>query len=153
MRPISHIMLATDFSESVQAATELALDFAHKFGARLTFLHVFDAPSYVGAFGDIYYAVPSDLGERVRADADRALAKLGQRATDAGLTSETLVVEGPAHSAILAAAQSRSIDLIVLGTHGRTGLRHLMLGSVAEDVVRAAECAVVTVRNPAVAAK
>ncbi len=151
MRPINHIMLATDFSESVQAATDLAIQFASKFAARLTLLHVFDAPSYVGAFGDVYFAVPADQGKRVRADADRALAQLAERATAAGITTETLVVEGTAHQGILAAAQSRNIDLIVLGSHGRTGLKHMVLGSVAEDVVRVATCPVVTVRSPGAA--
>jgi nucleotide-binding universal stress UspA family protein len=60
-----------------------------------------------------------------------------------------LVVEGTARDGIVAVAQSRHIDLIVMGTHGRTGLKHLMLGSVAEVVVRTADCPVVTVRGAA----
>ena len=145
MRAISNIMLSTDFSETAQAATDVAIEFAKKFGAKLTLLHVFDAPSYVGAFGDIYYAVPSTLTQDVRADAERALGKIAKQADEAGVAAETLVVEGTARDGIVAVAQSRHIDLIVMGTHGRRGISRALLGSVAETVVRSAPCAVLTV--------
>jgi nucleotide-binding universal stress UspA family protein len=149
MHPIQRIMLATDFSDSAQNATDAAIDFAQKLGARLTLLHVYDAPSYVGAYGDVYYAVPSKVADQLRDDAERALERLRERAEAAGVSADILAIEGLARDVIVAAATSRHSDLLVIGTHGRTGLKHLLLGSVAERVVRTAPCPVLTVHAPA----
>lgn len=145
---LHHIMLATDFSPGSEAAAGLAFELARKFAARLTLLHVYSAPVYIGAFGDAY-ALPPEVMEKIRADAERGLEALALRAAKEGITAEPLAVEGLAPDLIVAAARSRRVDLIVMGTHGRTGLRHLLLGSVAERVVRTAECPVLTARAPA----
>lgn len=148
MLSIQHIMLATDFSPGSEAAAALAFEMARKFAARLTILHVYSAPVYIGAFGDAY-ALPPEVMEKIRADAERALDGLRLRAAKVAITAEPLALEGIAPDLIVAAARSRRVDLVVMGTHGRTGLKHLLLGSVAERVVRTAECPVLTVRIPA----
>jgi nucleotide-binding universal stress UspA family protein len=76
---------------------------------------------------------------------ERALGGLYQRAVAAGVAAEPLALSGRAQDVIVEVAQSRGVDLIVMGTHGRTGVRHLLLGSVAERVVRAAPCPVLVV--------
>lgn len=148
MSSIVHIMFTTDFSPGSEAAAGLAFEMARRFAARMTILHVYSAPVYIGAFGDAY-ALPPEVMEKIRADAERALENLRLRAVKEGITAEPLAVEGIAPDLIVAAARSRHADLIVMGTHGRTGLKHLLLGSVAERVVRTAECPVLTVRIPA----
>lgn len=145
MPQINKILLSTDFSPGAAAATALALEMARRFSAKLTILHVYWAPVYIGAMGDSY-APPPEMIERLRADAEQALADERKRAQAAGVDAEILAAEGIPADVIVAAARKGEIDLIVMGTEGRTGLKHLLLGSVAERVVRTAACPVLTAR-------
>lgn len=144
MSSIQNIMLATDFSNGAEAAARLAIEMARKFTAKLTILHVSAPPIYTGVFGDAY-ALPPEVLEKVRAATELELEKLCLRATKEGIRVDTLIVEGIAADAIIAAAHSHGVGLIAMGTHGRTGLKHFLLGSVAERVVRTAKCPVLTV--------
>lgn len=148
MPPISRILLATDFSKSAEPATELAIQLARQLSARLTLLYVYFAPLYMGPFGDAYIMQP-DLAAKLRADGLRALEQLSQRVSEAGVAVDVVAMEGLVSDVILEVATSRSVDMLVMGTHGRTGFKHLLLGSVAERVVRLAKCPVLTVREPA----
>ncbi|HET6440389.1 MAG TPA: universal stress protein [Anaeromyxobacter sp.] len=133
-----------DFSDASRAAMEVAADLARRFGASLTLLHAYPVPGYTFPDGSVV-ASPRMLQEL----ADQAAKHLGdwqRQAQELGAPSvngETLVGE-PAVE-IVAYAKERGVDLLVLGTHGRTGLEHALMGSVAERVVRRARCPVLTV--------
>ena len=92
------------------------------------------------------YAPPPEMIERLRADAEQALADECKRTQAAGVEAQILAAEGIPADVIVAVAKKEDIDLIVMGTEGRTGLKHLLLGSVAERVVRTAACPVLTAR-------
>jgi len=148
MPAIRKILLPTDFSPCAEPAVNMGIDLARAFQAQLLLLYVYNAPLYLGPLGESYM-VPATLVESLRRDAERALAQLRQRADAAGVSAETLAAEGLATDVIVEVARSQGVDLIVMGTHGRTGFRHFMLGSVAERVVRSAPCPVLTVRTKA----
>ena len=148
MRTIRKILHPTDFSKGADAATELAIEMAHTFSAELTVVYVYAGPVYKGPFG-YGYALQPELTQRLKEDAERALEQIRQRVTKAGIRNRMLAVEGIASEAIVAEAETRDMDLIVMGTHGRTGFRHLLLGSVAERVLRTAQVPVLTVRASA----
>lgn len=146
MQSFRKILHPTDFSPGAEPALELAIEVAHKFQAELTLLHVYRNPAFVGAFGD-GYLLPPDIVQTIASDAHSALEKLRQRVAEAGVQVKTLGVEGAPCEGIVGTGQSQGMDLIVMGTHGRTGVRHLLLGSVAEHVLRVAQCPVLTVRT------
>lgn len=145
MRPIRTILHPTDFSEGAEPATELAIEMAAKFGAELTLLHVYALQIYVGPLGETY-PLSAESVYKIQDDAERALERIRQRASAAGVPTKMNIVEGIVSDVIIAAAKNASMDLIVMGTHGRTGITHLLLGSAAEKVVRMAPCPVLTVR-------
>ncbi|MCI0682365.1 MAG: universal stress protein [Gemmataceae bacterium] len=138
---IRRILHPTDFSEHSAVALHLASWLAREYKAPLTALHVLQAPA--AAFGDVMLEFPT---ETERANASRQLAALTP--TVPGVQFETQTEEGDAAQQILTAAESMPADLIVMGTHGRTGLGRLLLGSAAERVLREAPCAVLTVKTP-----
>jgi universal stress protein A len=148
-RSVTSILVPTDFSEPSDAALEYATALAAKLNASLHLLHVFEDPYLTGgAFSaEMYAPVPSDLREALLTEAkDRLgdrLAKLDPDRFHA--TAE--VYTGPTAKAIADYAKSAAIDLIVMGTHGRGGMAHLVMGSVAERVIRTAPCPVLTVRT------
>ena len=122
---VREILFATDFSAPAAAAGRTAGDFARHFGARLHVLHV--VPPYFDR------------------DAPRVTLQEAVTALGPGLTVTSLVEAGLAAPTIVAYAQAHQIDLVVMGTHGRTGVSQALLGSVAEAVVRRAPCLVLTV--------
>lgn len=147
MRAIHRILHPTDFSRGAEPATELAIEMARRFEAELTFLHVYGTPVQMGPFGE-GYALPAELIQKLQADTEHALEGLQRRAAHAGVHARARSTEGNVADSIVALA-GEGMDLIVMGTHGRTGLKHLLLGSVAERILRASPCPVLTVREPA----
>lgn len=140
MLPIHTILHPTDFSEHSEYAFRFACALARDYGARLVVLHV--APSAVVAFGDGIVAFPID-------DHQEELARLSKiQDREPKLVADIQVAEGDAVPEILRVARESACDLIVMGTHGWTGLRRLLMGSVAEGVVRRATCPVLTVKTP-----
>lgn len=148
MHAIREILHPTDFSEGAEPALAMALELARQFNALLTILHVYAAPVSMGLLGDGYTPTPEVL-EQLKADTERGLEQFRRRALASGVRCVTAAVEGFVSEAIVAAAEARNIDLIVLGTHGRRGLNRFLLGSVAERVLRLAQCPVLTVRQSA----
>lgn len=138
------ILCPTDFSPTAAVAFEYACDLARTFQARLVVLHAF-FPAVLGS--EVGHYVPEEV-RTLRAAARKQLDEL--RPTDPAMRVERLLREAPDARAILEAAADLKADLIVMGTHGRTGFRRLVLGSVAEEVLRAAPCPVLTVKAPAV---
>jgi nucleotide-binding universal stress UspA family protein len=148
MLRISRILLPTDFSEAAEPASALAIDMARDLGASLLIVSVYDMPVVVGPFGE-FYGGSAEYLDKLRLDVERALGGLRERATAAGVPAETLALPGNARDVIVEAAKKHGAGLIIMGTHGRTGVRHLLLGSVAERVVRTAPCPVLVVPSKA----
>jgi nucleotide-binding universal stress UspA family protein len=135
------ILHPTDFSPRSEFAFRLACSLARDHGARLIVLYVLQPP--VAAYGELVIDFePGGFKE----GAQEALHKL--LSPDLQLSVETRVEEGDAATQIVRVAQDTGCDLIVMGTHGRTGLSRLLLGSVAEAVLRQAPCPVLTVKTP-----
>jgi nucleotide-binding universal stress UspA family protein len=150
---ITRILVPTDFGPSADAATDYAKGLARKLGASVHLLHVVEDPFIQGPLASEFY-VPEPPGMRtdMLREAGELLARrlTAEERRDLGATCEAVVGHG--HKTIVEYAREFGFDLIVMGTHGRTGLTHLLLGSVAEHVVRTAPCPVLTVRVAATAA-
>jgi nucleotide-binding universal stress UspA family protein len=141
MLAVTTILHPTDFSERSQYAFWLACSLARDYGARLIVLHVVVTPAVVYAEG----VIPPNP-EELRAAAQVRLDQLQTPRAD--VRAERRLSEGDAVEETLRVAQEANADLIVMGTHGRTGLGRLLMGSVAEQVVRRALCPVLTVKAP-----
>jgi universal stress protein A len=145
---ITRILAPSDFSEAADAALEYARLLAHRFGASLHLLHVVNEPLLVeGLAAEAFINEPPTTRTTM---VDEARAHLSRRAAG---TSSADVVFGYAAPAIVECATRLDVNLIVMGSHGRTGLAHLLLGSVAETVVRTAPCPVLTVRQSSASAR
>jgi nucleotide-binding universal stress UspA family protein len=139
------VLYATDFSRASRPAFARALDLARHHRARLVLLHILMPPSPF--LGDELPASFVDLQVRARREVERRLATLVGQAKKAGIRVETELTEGVPSEEILRAARRQRADLIVMGTHGRTGLGRVFMGSVAERVLQRATCPVLTVRG------
>lgn len=142
---IKRILVPIDFSGCSKQALQYAIPLARQFGARLLLVYVMPANYFIGSeFGPVDFPVPE--GEW-RAQSQQELEALARREIGEEVAFDALVLQGqPAHE-IAAAAAEHQASLIVLSTHGRTGLRHVLVGSVAENVVRYAPCPVLVVRD------
>lgn len=138
------ILVPTDGSERSRAALERALELAEAFRATVTGLYVVNESSYVGLPTGFEWET---LVRALREEGARALADVESAARARGVPVETKLVEG--HPAERIVQEAEAHDLVVVGTLGRTGLAHLLLGSVAERVIRHAPCPVLVVRAPA----
>ena len=141
MFPIARILHPTDFSEPSTAAFELACALARDYSAELVVLHVYELPPVYAPDG-IAVPFPNEDAAEARIKLDRILPD------DPGIHMKRIFVEGNPVDQILKHARTESADLIVMGTHGSSGLTRLLMGSVAESVTRKAECPVLTVRKP-----
>ncbi len=138
------ILWPTDFSPTAKAALPYAADLAADYGAQLVLLHVVPVTSmYVP---EVSGAVWMDIQKRARVAAAQDLRRLAEKVKGQGIRTHTVVAQGVPFDQILRVAKKLRCDLIVLATHGRTGLKHVLMGSVAENVVRRAPCPVLTVR-------
>jgi universal stress protein A len=148
MTRITRILVPTDFSDTADAALDYAFGLAERFGASIQLLHVLDDPFvFEGMSAEAYIAEAPALRTAMLEDARQ---RLRHRAVprDGGVPVETEVLFGHGARTIAEYAAERDVDLIVMGTHGRTGFAHLMVGSVAERLVRIAPCPVLTVKHP-----
>jgi nucleotide-binding universal stress UspA family protein len=143
--PIHHVLVPTDFSASAEQALDYAIRLARTCNARLTLLHVIQPVPMGGV--DMGVALPEAYLQEVEEAAQGSLEEALARVTAAGLTAEQVVLYGVPFQEIVETAKARQVDLIVMGTQGRTGFMHVLLGSVAEHVVRLAPCSVLVVRG------
>jgi nucleotide-binding universal stress UspA family protein len=142
---VQHILVPTDFSEDADQALNYAIELAQKLQARLTLLHViYLATTAVGSL--LAYSLEGYL-QAMEAEAREQMQTLLKRVHQAGLQGETVMIHGVPFQAILDTAKKKAVDLIVMGTHGRTGLTHILMGSVAERVVRMTPCPVLVTRG------
>ncbi len=144
---IQRILCPTDFSECSQAAVDLAIDMAKRFDAEVQLFHVFQYPPYLGWEEGMTMAAASlQLMQEQRERVDDQLEELVERCRRAGVKASAEQVDGAPYTKI--ADASAHADLVVMGSHGRTGLPRLLLGSVAERVVRMARSPVISVPAP-----
>src|SRR6476646_3174619 len=142
---LQRILLPTDFSTYSAAATEYACELATKFDAELHLLHTLEVHLASTPDFGMGLALPRYISE-CKAAAEQSLGGVLDPTWSAGRTVIQAVIEGSPKVEIIRYARKQNIDLIVLATHGRTGLPHVIMGSVAETVVRTAPCPVLTVR-------
>lgn len=135
------ILVPTDGSEGATAAFDHALDLAGDAGATLHVINAVDPTVVPVEMGD-------GMFEALRQSGEGLVEELRARGEDVGVTVETAVVTAPPAEAITGYADDHDIDLVVMGTHGRTGLNRWLLGSVTERVVRTSPAPVLTVRQP-----
>lgn len=150
MIAIKTILLPTDGSECSRKAMAYALSFAKQYGARVVALHVIDQ-RWEDQTRVTFAELGQDLTQKIRKgyeeEARRILHEAADAARKAGVPVETRTLTGIPFEEIVRLGEELSVDLIIMGTHGRTGMSHLLLGSVAERVVRKAPCPVLTVRQ------
>jgi universal stress protein A len=148
---IRRILAPTDFSELSKQGLKSALELAEAFGAKLLLLYVVEPPPY-----PVEGIVPSHLGATMLDDLERQatndLAQMLSETQASTMDVARRVVVGIPYRKIVDVAEEEKIDLIVMTTHGRTGLSHLVMGSVAEKIVRTAPCPVLTIRPTSVTA-
>jgi len=147
MSRIRRILHPSDFSRASGAAFSKAVDLAKTNRAELLLVHVLTTVIPMVGDGYISPKVYEDVEASSRAYGKKQLDALIAKAKKAGVRAKPLLLEGIAHDQIVRAARSRRADMIVIGTHGRTGLAKLFLGSVAGRVVSSARCPVMTVRG------
>ena len=140
-----HILAPTDFSEYSKKAVGSALELARKFGAKLTILHVVELPPYP-VEGYVPPAVNATFLDDLERQATQDLAQLVPEAESSNVEVVRLVAVGSPYRKIIDTAEAEQVDLIVMATAGRTGFGHLVMGSIAERVVRTATCPVLTIR-------
>ena len=141
-------MHATDFSPASTAALKRAMAMAKADRAQLIIVHVMTPPS-LALPGDGYIS-PSlyeDLEASARAQAQKRLNAIVGRARKAGVRATGLLLEGVPHERVARAARAKKVDLLVIGTHGRSGLAKFFLGSVAARLIASVSCPVLTVRG------
>jgi nucleotide-binding universal stress UspA family protein len=147
MNRIRRILHPTDFSKASAAAYKRAVDMAKANRAELVLVHVLTPAIPMVADGYVSPQVYEDMANATRAYGQKHLTALIGKAKQAGVRVKGLLLEGVPHERIAQAARSRKADLLVIGTHGRTGFAKLFLGSVASRVLAVAPCPVLAVRG------
>ncbi|AKF08506.1 universal stress protein [Sandaracinus amylolyticus] len=138
MLQIRRILVPTDFSDAAEQALRYAVDLATKLGAEIHLVHAWQLSAYASP--------TSDLAKGMERDLSRDLAAVAQRYGAHGVTVHRHLRMGVPYVEIVEAAKDLGCDLVVIGTTGKTGLEHFLLGSVAERIVRTSEQPVLTVR-------
>lgn len=151
MITLQKILVPTDFSDFSQQALEFALSLAEQFRAKLYVMHVWEMAMTSSLLPPEPYP-ESILTEQQKAAAEH-LAKVTNELKTSGFEAESVFVFGKPYMEIVRTAADLDVDLIVLASHGRSGISHLLMGSVAEKVVRLAPCPVFTVKLPLPAAR
>ena len=141
MLPLKTILHPTDFSEASAHALKMAAMLARDYSARLILLHAMEPPIYYGELGVSFSAPESHR--------DSALDRINALVNSlAPLHAEVFLLDGVAAPEILRVAEEEHADMIVLGSHGRTGMGRVLMGSVAENIARKSPCPVLIVKTP-----
>jgi nucleotide-binding universal stress UspA family protein len=147
MKTFEKILTAIDFSENSDYAFEYALTLATQFQAELTIMHVINEPVDLRGFYVPHISF-EQLEKEIEEGAEKMMEKFCQTRMGDFSNYKTAIITGIPYEEIIRKAEDTGSSLIVLGTHGRTGLDHLIFGSTAERVVRSASCPVLTIRMP-----
>ncbi len=147
MIDIDRILVPTDFSEHAEEAATYARALAERFEAEVHCLHVLDIPADLMATSAYYMTGPSEqFIDQIREESQKGLDRFAEQNLQ-GPEVVTTFLEGSPFVEIVRYAREQKIDLVVIATHGRTGLKHVLFGSVAEKVVRKAPCPVLVVKR------
>lgn len=141
MLSIRKILVPTDFSDAADNALRYAVELASQLGAEIALVHAWQLSAYASP--------SSDLAKGMEADLAKDLEGAARRYSGHAVTIHRHLRLGVPYVEIVAAGEELGADLIVMGTTGKTGLEHFLLGSVAERIVRTAKCPVLTVRHKA----
>jgi len=147
MPAITKILVPTDFSTGSRAAIDLACDLGKRLDVPLLLLHAYALPAYPLPEG-VVLATPEQAAEIVSKSSE-ALHRDLDLVRSRGVFADSALIEGDPFDTIMQVTKERAVDLIVMGTHGRRGFAHALLGSITEKLVRRAPCPVLTVRAPA----
>jgi len=147
VKPIRNILVATDFSPASRPAFRRALEMASENGAALWIAHVASPAAPMSPEGFVLPRFYEDMSLAIRTDAQKRLRTLLSRARKSGVRARSLILNGVPHDALNRAARRHRADLVVMGTHGRTGVAKLFVGSVASRVVATSRCPVLTIRG------
>jgi nucleotide-binding universal stress UspA family protein len=143
MLAFRHILAPVDFEPCSKRALEVAIDLAMRFDAKLTLVHVWDIPGYIYSTpyvsADVWNAIEEAAKQQLAATLSEARRRLPR--------TESVLARGAAGPEVIAAVEKLQADLVVVGTHGRKGLNRVLLGSVAEKIVRGCPVPVLTVRG------
>jgi len=142
---IKRILCASDFSPASRRALRLAQELARTFKAKLFLFHAYERSLPMSNGGYLPPSVLQEMLTATREAARRNLQRLARSPKGKSVRIATLLAEGPPSAAIVRAAKKNRVDLVVMGTHGRTGVQRLLMGSVADRVIRTASCPVLVV--------
>ncbi len=142
---IRTILVPIDFGDTSEYALDAAIDLAAVIGAKIHLVHVYQVPVY--AFPDAGLIAGPEVSVRLSEAAQKGLQAVTERFQHRGVPLSSTLRQGSPHEEVLAAAREVDADLIVMGTHGRSGLAHALLGSVTERVVRTSTVPVLTIRH------
>lgn len=147
---LERILVPSDFSDTAEVAMRYASALANAFQATFHLIHVLENITPTGGWmaGEMYTPPPAALIDAVEREADEQLKTTLAKLEPQPLKSVLVVRKGSPFVEIIRYAREQEIDLIVMGTHGRGPIAHMLLGSVADNVVRKAPCPVLTVRHP-----
>jgi nucleotide-binding universal stress UspA family protein len=143
---IREILVPIDFTETSERALDYAVDLAKRLGANVTVMHAYELPIY--GFPDGALVASVDVATRISQASQEGLDAALEKRQGSGVALRAILRDGPPAEEIATVALEQKADLVVLGTHGRRGLRRAIMGSVAEEVVRACTCPVLTVHDP-----
>ncbi|MEN8181620.1 MAG: universal stress protein [Myxococcota bacterium] len=143
---IRSILIPLDFSHHAEAILDWGAHLAQEHSSRVILIHAYHLPVEFQQLEGAY--LPPDFWSNVKTEAQQTLERHAEPLRARGVEVETVVREGYPATVILEEAEQRETDLIVIGTRGLTGLKHLLLGSIAERVVQKALCPVLTVKTP-----
>jgi len=147
MANFNQILCAVDFSPTSEKALEYAVDLAGRLGSELYVMHVYQLPAYAMPDGGAF-EIPVDIQTGLTNQLQTHLDTFVKPRMSTGVKITTGLHEGIPYVEIVRSAKERHADLVIIGTHGRTGLPHLLMGSIAERVVRTSEVPVLSVRAP-----
>jgi nucleotide-binding universal stress UspA family protein len=145
---IKSILLPTDFSDYSKYALDYAVSFATQYKAKLYVLHVLLSPHALAGFEAAPFVSFERLYTEMKKSADEAMNRFISDDVRKEVPVETAIVQGAPFIEIIKFARAKDVDLIVIATHGRTGLSHVLFGSVAEKVIRKSPCPVLSIRHP-----
>ena len=144
---IRRILVPLDFSDQAPMVLDWAAHLATEHGSRVILLHAYHLPVEFQQLEGAY--LPPDFWSNVKVEAEQSLSRYAEDLEQRGIQVESVVREGYPATVIVDEAASQPADLVVIGTHGLSGLKHMLLGSIAERVVQKAPCPVLTVKTPA----
>lgn len=148
MIQIEKILYPTDFSEYADHARSYVTEMAKAFNSKVIVMHTIQAPSHYEVAYNYELALnPEEIGEKRQKAADAKIAEIAEKIRAEGVEVETLITLGSAFVDIVSTARKNEIDLIIISTHGWGFIKHVLMGSTAERVVRKAPCPVLSVRK------